>query len=249
MLFNWLRFMERPFTWSMKISWYFLQINSRPQTAQICSVIAPKGHISKCVLPDGTEVWVNTGSYITYDASAFNNSDRDVRLHGEAYFQVKRDTRRPFRVMTPVANLIVRGTAFNVKSFEGTGIFETVLDEGSINFQLNNQSNQEIILEPGDRAVFDLKRNETVIAKVETEMYSSWRNGEIIFKDATLNDLVTELERIYEISFHFKNENLRKFRFRGMFSYNNNLIDALEKIKKTSGIKYYIENKEVWLSK
>ncbi|MDD4145239.1 MAG: DUF4974 domain-containing protein, partial [Prolixibacteraceae bacterium] len=60
-------------------------------------------------------------------------------------------------------------------------------------------------------------------------------------------DLIAELERIYDIRFHLKPENLGNFRFRGMFSYNNNLIEALEKIKKTSGIDYYIEKKEVWL--
>jgi len=232
------------------ISWYFLRYkHEAPLEVQVCSIMAPKGHISKCLLPDGTEVWVNTGSAITYNTSTYNKNSREVNIDGEAYFQVKKDTKRPFRVLTPVADLMVTGTSFNIKAYQGSGTFETVLDEGSILLQMKSKSNQEIQLVPGERAVFDLTGKEIKISKVETAMYSSWRKGEIIFRDATLNDLVTELERIYEISFHFKNENLRKYRFRGMLSYNNNLIDALEKIKKTSGIRYYIENKEVWLSK
>jgi ferric-dicitrate binding protein FerR (iron transport regulator) len=70
-----------------------------------------------------------------------------------------------------------------------------------------------------------------------------------LFKDATLNDLIKELERIYDIRFHLKDPALGEYRFRGMFSYNSDLIEALEKIKRTAGINYYIENKEVWLNK
>ena len=79
---------------------------------------------------------------------------------------------------------------------------------------------------------------EIAIEKAEADFYTSWRNGEILFKDATLNDLVKELERIYDIKFYLKDPSLGEFRFRGMFSYNNNLIEALEKIKRTAGINY-----------
>ena len=92
-----------------------------------------------------------------------------------------------------------------------------------------------------------MSEKKLVINKVYTEIYSCWRNSEIIFKDATLNDLIKELERIYDIQFRLSDPDLGKFRFRGMFGYNNNLIDALEKIKKTTDIDYRIENKEVLL--
>ena len=115
--------------------------------------------------------------------------------------------------------------------------------------QLNNSTGQKVKLNPGERAVYDTSEKKIAVSEVDPEMFSSWRNGEIIFKDATLNDLIKELERIYDIHFHLKEPELGEFRFRGMFSYNNNLIEALEKIKKTAGIDYYVENKEVWLGK
>jgi len=239
------------FPMALAISFYYFSSRdkSADQIQQICEIISPKGHISKCILPDGTEVWVNTGSTITYDAATFNNKTREIQLSGEAYFNVSKNIEKPFLVNTAMATINVTGTSFNVKSYPESGVFETVLSEGSIEMKLNSYAQQTVQLVPGERAKFDLNKKGISIEKVDSEIFSAWRNGEILFKDATLNDLLKELERIYDIRFQMKDKQLGEFRFRGMFSYNNNLIDALEKIKRTSGIGYYIENKEVWLSK
>ena len=239
------------FPLALAISFYFFSSRdkSADQIQQICEIISPKGHISKCILPDGTEVWVNTGSTITYDAATFNQETREIKLSGEAYFDVVKNAEKPFVVKTTMASINVTGTSFNIKSYPESGIFETVLSEGSIEMILNSSAHQTVQLVPGERAIFDINKKGISIEEVDAEIFSAWRNGEILFKDATLNDLLKELERIYNIRFQLKDKQLGEFRFRGMFSYNNNLIDALEKIKRTSGIGYYIENKEVWLSK
>ena len=221
----------------------------RQKEAQYCEITAPKGHVAKCTLPDGSDVWINTGSTITYNTSSFNNQIREVKLNGEAYFEVSKNKEIPFKVSTSVANINVTGTSFNVKAYPESNAFETVLAEGSIEMQLNSSTHQTVDLIPGEKAVYNVNGKGISIEKVDPEIFSSWRNGEIIFKDATLNDLIAELERIYDIKFNLINSKLGEYRFRGMFSYNNNLIDALEKIKRTAEIDYYIENKEVWLSK
>ena len=115
--------------------------------------------------------------------------------------------------------------------------------------EINNQDHQKVELVSGDRAIYQENVKGISIEKTEAELYTSWRNGEILFKDATLNDLIKELERIYDIQFYLKDQKLGEFRFRGMFSYNNNLIEALEKIKRTANIDYFIEHKEVRLYK
>ena len=224
------------------------QVNHTSQVDQFCEITAPKGHISKCILPDGTEVWINTCSSISYNALTFNTRTREIQLEGEAYFQVAKNKNVPFKVNSSIANINVTGTSFNVKAYPGSELFETVLVEGSIELQFNKASKHILQLKPNERAILNLNENEIKIENVDTELYSSWRNGEIIFKDATLNDLINELERIYDIKFSMKEKSIGEFRFRGMFSYNNNLIDALEKIKQTAGVDYYIENKEVKLS-
>lgn len=239
------------FPLALAVSFYYFSSHNKSveQTRQICEIISPKGHISKCILPDGTEVWVNTGSTITYDAATFNHKTREIKLSGEAYFDVTKNIEKPFLVNTNMATVNVTGTSFNVKSYPESGIFEIVLSEGSIEMMPNSTARQTVQLVPGERAIFDFTKKGISIENVEAEMYSAWRNGEILFKDATLNDLIKELERIYDIRFLMKDKQLGDFRFRGMFRYNNNLIDALEKIKRTSGIDYNIENKVVWLSK
>ena len=235
---------------ALSLSWYLSSSPSKNYVPkeQLCEITAPKGHISKCILPDGTQVWINTCSSISYNTSEFNQNIREVKLEGEAFFEVAKNKKIPFVVNSTIANINVTGTSFNVKAYAGADIFETVLVEGAVELQFKKAGKHLLQLRPGERALLDINEREIKIENVDTELYSSWINGEIIFKDATLNDLITELERIYDINFTMVDKGIGNFRFRGMFSYNNNLIDALEKIKQTAGIDYYIENKEVKLS-
>ncbi|MBW6480203.1 MAG: FecR domain-containing protein [Bacteroidales bacterium] len=236
---------------ALAIGWYLFGESEKPvQLAeQLYEISSPKGHVSKVKLPDGTEVWINTNSSIGYDASSFNTNNREIQLKGEAYFEVTSSVEKPFTVVTPHANVKVTGTAFNVKAYPASLLFETVLAEGKIELQLKSGTTESIHVEPNQRVIFNSINKKFDVQQVESEMFTAWRNGEIIFKDATLNDLIKELERIYDIQFHLKPATLGELRFRGMFSYNNNLIEALEKIKKSSQVDYYIENKEVWLKK
>lgn len=214
---------------------------------QFYEISSPKGYVSKVKLPDGTEVWINTNSTIVYDAASFNTNNREIQLKGEAYFEVASNQKIPFTVNTPHANVTVTGTAFNVNAYPTSRLFETVLVEGKITLQLKSGSKESLHVEPNQRVVFNSINKKLDIQQVEAEIFTAWRNGEIIFKDATLADLVKELERIYDIEFHMQPAILGQLRFRGMFTYNNNLIEALEKIKRTSKVDYYIQNKEVWL--
>jgi len=215
--------------------------------SQVCVISSPPGNVSKTILPDGTWIWINTGSSVSYNTAAFNHGKREVQLTGEAYFQVSPDKGRPFIVETPHASVKVTGTSFNIKAYPDDPDFETVLAEGSVELSLKQADSRVIRMNPGQRIMYNSRNDSVNINEVDAEIYTSWRNMELIFKDASLNDLVRKLDSIYDIRFHLEPASLGDYRFRGMFRYNNNLIEALEKIKKTSGINYYIENKEVWL--
>ncbi len=217
------------------------------QTSQICVISAPPGNVSKTILPDGTGVWINSGSSVSYNTAAFNHVKREVQLTGEAYFQVSPDKGRPFIVETPHASVKVTGTSFNIIACPDDPEFETILAEGSVELRLKLTGSRPIRLNPGQRITYNSGNDSVNIQEVDAEIYTSWRNLELIFKDASLNDLIRKLDSIYDIRFHLEPASLGDYRFRGMFRYNNNLIEALEKIKKSSGINYYIENKEVWL--
>ena len=230
----------------------FFSPNSPSSTISqaVCEVSAPTGHISKCILPDGTQVWVNSGSKITYNPIKFVDKIREIQLDGEAYFEVTKNKKSPFYVKTDIADVKVTGTSFNVKAFSNSKSFETVLTRGSIELKLNQEhENKRVKIKPGERAVYHTGQKKLLVQDVNTSIYSAWRNGQIIFQDATLSDLIKELERIYGVKFRLKDPKLGNYRFRGTFSYNNNLIDALEKFKVTADIDYYIKDKEVWLSR
>ena len=233
---------------AIAISLFFFN-NPVPDIQSTCEVSAPIGHISKCILPDGTQVWVNSGTKITYNSSGFAGKTREVQLDGEAYFEVSKNREKPFYVRSVWADVKVTGTSFNVKAFSDSKSFETVLSEGGIELEFNGEyANQQVKLNPGERAVFDASQKKMLVQNVDTRIYSAWRNGQIIFQDATLSELTNELERIYNVRFKLSNPDLGNYRFRGTFSYENNLISALEKFKVTARINYRIENKEVWLS-
>lgn len=229
---------------------FLFQTDSFKGDPAVCEVSAPKGHISKCTLPDGTEVWVNAGSSVSYDPLAFAGQKRELQLNGEAYFKVTKNGHKPFSVHTELAEVVVTGTSFNVKAFAGSGTFETVLSQGSIDLQLGNEyDNRRLKVSPGEKVVLTAGSREIGVQKVNDKIYSAWRNGEIIFQDATLDELIGELERIYDVKFKLLEPELANYRFRGIFRYDSNLIDALEKFRQTAHIDYYIKNKEVWLNK
>ncbi len=233
------------------ISLYFINESYEVDIPEaVCEIISPKGHVSKCVLPDGTKVWVNAGSTLSYDVSDFQRRIRQVELDGEAYFEVVGNKKNPFKVVTELADVNVTGTSFNVKAYTGSEYFEAVLAEGSVDLQFKKTKNQQTVtMNPGEYATYDADKKEVLIKDVDSDVYTAWRNGEILFKDATLKDLIGELERIYDVEFELQDKDLADYRFRGMFSYSNNLIEALEKIEKTAGLNYYVENKKVWLTK
>ncbi|MEL7585654.1 MAG: FecR domain-containing protein [Prolixibacteraceae bacterium] len=235
---------------AMALSFLFNDSSSSESVDQTIVMSAPAGHISKCMLPDGTAVWINSGSQLLYKSSGFDGRIREVSLDGEAYFEVVKNKSRPFYVRTGIADVKVTGTSFNLKADHKSKAFETVLTEGSIELQLEGRNpDQSIKLKPGEKAVFDAGQKKMLVQEVNPEVYSAWRNGEIIFQDATLSDLIIELERIYDVKFRLSDPDLGNYRFRGIFSYDNNLIGALEKFKVTAHIDYYIKDKEVWLSK
>jgi transmembrane sensor len=239
------------FPLALFIVWMYFGVRERTgiNADRYTEVFAPAGHISKCLLPDGSEVWLNSGSTVAFNADSFNHGLPEISLKGEAYFDIIPKEGKFFKVKTESADILVTGTTFNIRAYPEESVFEAVLSTGIIQLQFKTSSHQIVEMKPDQQVVFDKRTQNVEVNEVDAEMLTSWRKGELLFKDATLDDLIKEMERIYEISFHLEPANLGEFRFRGMISYNNNLIQALEKIKKTSGIEYFIENNEVWLKK
>ncbi|VAW18279.1 Putative anti-sigma factor [hydrothermal vent metagenome] len=223
-------------------SWYYIKDLNKP--IQYTEISAPKGQISKCVLADGTEVWLNSGTSIKY-SNRFNKKYRDIYLDGEAYFKVKRNQSKPFRVQANTIKVRVHGTSFNVAAYKDLNTIETILEKGSVEIILNRRTRQTIFLKPGERAVYDIQKQRVNIDKVDVQLHTAWRKGKFLFKDADLFMIFKELERIYDVSIQLEDPSIGSIRMRGMFEYNHNIVDALCKIEKTTNLKYQIQGRVV----
>jgi len=227
------------------IGWYLGSDRNRAETA-MCEVTAPKGQISKCVLADGTQIWLNAGTTIKYDAT-LKGSFREVELDGEAYFKVSKNKHKPFVVTTKYAKIKVLGTVFNLKAYSGDSNVETTLEEGSVEFSLNGSSAKPVELKPGEQVVFNSAENKLTLGKVDTYLLTAWKDGKYVFKDADLKTIITELERLYDVRIHLQNDSLMQLHFRGMFEYEQNIFSALETLERTTNLKYRMDGRDIWL--
>lgn len=227
------------------IGWYLGSGRNSVEIA-MCEVTTPKGQISKCVLADGTQIWLNAGTTIKYDPSLKGNF-REVKLDGEAYFKVSKNKHKPFVVTTKYAKIKVLGTVFNLKAYSGDKKVETTLEEGSVEFSMNGNSAKPVELKPGEQIVFNSSENKLTRSRVDTYLHTAWKDGKFVFKDADLKTIIAELERLYDVRIHLQNDSLMQLHFRGMFEYDQNIFSALEALERTTNMKYRMDGRDIWL--
>jgi len=160
----------------------------------------PKGGQYRLTLPDGTRVWLNSASSLTYAVNHFEQ-ERTVTLAGEAYFEVKSDARKPFRVITDKQTVTVLGTKFNINSYPDELGTKTTLVEGSVDITANKAS-RSIRLSPGQESFVDGSGLPTV-RQVETGQAIAWINGLFRFDGNTIDEVMRQLARWYDVEVVF----------------------------------------------
>ena len=161
------------------------------------SLETPMGSKQKTTLPDGTEVWQNSGTTLKYPAH-FSKEKREVILTGEAYFHVASDKNHPFLVKTQEGTVKVTGTKFNVSSYPDDSKYSVVLEEGKVSFEAVNHKTPIEML-PSEQIVMNKKTGTILKQKTDTEKYTSWISGKLIFRNDQLSDVVTRLGRWYNV--------------------------------------------------
>ena len=157
------------------------------------------GSMSSTNLPDGSAVWLNANSSLTY-SPGMNSGTRDVFLQGEAYFEVRSDAGHPFNVHTPYITVTAKGTEFNVNAYDS--IASVTLVNGRIDVEVKEQLLQ---MNPGDHlAITDGKP--VVSDNVDTAKYCCWRNGMLIFEDEPLISICNRLQQMYDVEFEIAPE-------------------------------------------
>lgn len=168
------------------------------QREQMIQVITAYGETKQIILPDSSEVWLNSGSTFQYPAK-FKKETRLVSLDGEAYFSVRKDVSKPFVVNTNQLSVKVLGTEFNVKAYLDDSKTVATLNTGKI--EINTVSNQSWILNPNEQLTYNNKTASIDITEVQANDISAWTNGQLFFTDASFTDILQTLERRFGVSF------------------------------------------------
>lgn len=213
--------------------------------ATTIEVYSSQGTISTVILPDSSEVILNSGSTLYYP-SFFEENRRQVKLEGEGYFRVKKDTAKPFIVNTAGMDVKVLGTVFNLKSFPGDDLVWLTLEEGSV-LAKNNTSAQgnEILLSPDDQVTLNKITGEMTSKKVFAGQYTFWINGGFYFRNNSLEEIVMALEKKFDVEIVIKNEKLKKETFFCQFDKDDGLDRILYLLSNKSNWQYLISGNQV----
>ncbi len=195
-------------------------ISDKNRELQYSTVFADNGQVSKSMLPDGTMIWLNSGSSIKYNTN-FGIDNRDVELEGQAFFDVTKNEKLPMIVSCDQINVKVLGTQFTAESYSESENINVVLVEGSVELRAKNNRKAFAKMKPDQRLVYNKNDRKYEILKVETKNYTGWKEGVIQFYNQPLKKVVLKLCKRYnqeivldkklenyEVTFSIRNEEL-----------------------------------------
>lgn len=208
-------------------------------------IITPKGGEFLLVMEDGSKVWLNASTRIKYPTS-FDKKRREVYLEGEAYFEISKDTNRPFFVnLNNGASIEVLGTSFNVSSYNFNANIETVLEKGKVSINLLGS---KLGLNPGELGIMDIRTNAISKKKVDTELYTDWRKGNYAFCNESVDNIFKRLSLWYDINVEYKDECVKEILFSGSIKKYDNIYPLLSAMEISGGIKFDIRDKKIIVS-
>lgn len=207
------------------------------------AVTAGTGEMKKISLPDGSLVWLNAESELSYSCSFEGKEERTISLlKGEAYFEVKHNEQQPFVVQVNKMKVKVYGTTFNINSYQQQ--VKTSLLSGSIGA---STAEQELGLKPGQQASFDPIKNTFQVEPVDAAATALWRTGTINFDNTSLKDIAEVIKRQYGYQFHFQSASQQAMRFTTKLKLSDGLPTLLNNLSKVSGLQFKLRNKTVFL--
>lgn len=204
----------------------------------------PYGKRFELELSDGTTAYLNAGSSLKYPVKFLKGESRQVYLTGEAFLDVAKNVDQPFIINTGELNIRVLGTQFNVSTYPEDETSEVVLVEGSVGLYSGNedyQVEQSTVLKPGFKGSFNKKNGEMTTKPVITSIYTSWMNGELVFRNMTFGNILKKLERHYNVIIINKNIMLSDKVFNANFG-KEPIQNVLEELKNNYGIRYEISD-------
>jgi len=208
------------------------------------SVYCPVGELTKkVILPDNSEVILNSDSRLVYSEKSFADNRRKVSLEGEALFTVSHDKRHPFTVNVNGAAINVLGTCFNVRSYPNEDQMQTTLINGSVEIE-NTKTAGIVRIKPNEQATLSRAKGNLEITNVNVEDYVKWKEGWLQFQSLAFRDITRMLERHFNVKIAIENNNLKDELFTGKFKNDEKLEDILKVIQVYGKFKYQLKNNE-----
>ena len=192
-------------------------------------------------LSDGTRVFLNSDSRLIYPV-AFGKGKREVILQGEGYFDVAKDAVRPFLVRTDDMIVRVLGTSFNLKCYPGDTRVEATLVRGSVEVV---GGEREMLLAPGEQACLNRGSGKMEKAKVNTALYTSWKDGLFIFERERLEDILTILSRWYDVVIFYRRTDVKDDLFTGDLRKYDNIEEHLKMLEMTTNVQFEISGNTI----
>lgn len=227
---------------------YHIQSQDQQVANNINTLSTQKGETYMVILPDQSKVWLNAASTLKYP-SKFSGKERLIQLNGEAYFEVakakiphSRET-LPFRVLTASQTVEVLGTHFNINAYADQSDTRTTLLEGSVRIASQSAKDKGVMLVPGQQSV--LEENDPIrVTKVNLNKAIAWKNGKFIFDNESIEDIMQELSRWYDVEISYQGDVSNRI-FTGSMSRKMGLAAILAKISYTEAVHFKIEGRRV----
>ena len=203
------------------------------------TIVVPRGGEYKLELADGTLVWLNSDSELRYPVK-FAGSQRDVWLKGEGYFEVSKNPEKPFRVVVDDMIVKVLGTSFNINAYKDQGNILTTLVSGKVDIQ--DMSGKSLVVMRTNQQV-DFRHGKISVQEVDVTRFVSWIDGKFYFNDMTLENIMSQLQRWYDIEVFFVDEELKSYPFTGVIRRDFTAGQIFEIIEKTTRVKFNVRGK------
>ncbi|MDQ2657377.1 MAG: DUF4974 domain-containing protein, partial [Bacteroidota bacterium] len=230
---------------SWLVSRYWLTGERQSPTAEMREQSTGNGERTLISLEDGTKIWLNVASTIRYPETFKGKPGREVYLDGEAFFDVTKNKEQPFIVRTQEVQISVLGTSFNVKSYQKDDQIQTALITGKVTIESMEEQPKVVTLAPNQVATYHKDSRKIVLNnETDTHALAGWKDGRLIFDNCPLSEIITALERWYDVNIEVEDENSLKCHFSAKIE-NLSLKEVLELFKTSDGIDYEIDGRDV----
>ena len=207
------------------------------------TVTSAPGMVTKTILPDGSEVWLNALSSLTYP-QRFTEKERRVQLSGEAYFKVTSDKKHRFNVETPQKMVVsAYGTEFNVNAYENEATHEVTLASGhvEISSEIGSKTRETLVVD--EKAILLVETGNIHVVTADTYVETAWKDGRMVFRREKLDKIVTRLSRKFGVDIHLEGDRLKEYEYTATFT-EETLEDILDLLKRSAPITYSISKQK-----